>query len=108
MDSTRRTVIFMLLGTLILSLPTLLLVDVPKANETFLNIVLGWFIAKGSDAVGYLINSTQDSSVKTKAVIDMASNGGQPPLAQVLGPDTTATVTTGPAPDDFAIPAKPI
>lgn len=85
MDRLRQTIILTLIFTLVLSLPALLAFTIPEANKTFMNILIGWFIAKGSDAVGFLLNSTDRSQAK-----DAALNA----LATAAGAGTTTTTTT--------------
>lgn len=101
MNRTRATVICLLIATLMASLPTFLLMEPPAASETFLNIVLGWFIAKGSDAIAYLLGSTANSATRneamvraTDAMVDQVKGG-----AGLLAPSPqsgTATITAAP------------
>ncbi len=90
MNRLRAAVILFLLMVLAASIPTLMLLPVPDKAEQLLNVVLGFFIAKGGDAVAYLLNSTEGSKAKTEAIL--AASKPQPkPL---------------PA-DDFTIPSPP-
>jgi hypothetical protein len=65
---TRSIVIFLLIATLMASLPLFLFHRVPAEAKDYVLIVLGWFTAKGSDAIAYLINSTQDSGEKNQTI----------------------------------------
>lgn len=81
----------MLIGTLMLSIPILMIFNIKPDAKDMLNLVLGFFLAKGGDAVAYLLNSTAGSSQKTAAMVNMAR-------------DRRAD---DPAADDFTIPEPP-
>lgn len=104
MGFTRTAVIFMLIGTLMLSVPILMAWPIPPRAEQMLNLVLGFFLAKGGDAVAYLLNSTAGSNAKTDAVIDMAAQHRRQPQPVTVEnkPDNPVPVT-----DEFAIPDPP-
>ena len=78
MNRTRALVIYLLILTLMASIPTLMLLPIPDKAEQLLNVVLGFFIAKGGDAVAYLLNSTDGSKAKTDAMLALAEKA-QPP-----------------------------
>lgn len=69
MNRLRAIVIMFLLMVLAASIPTLMLLPLPEKAEQLLNVVLGFFIAKGGDAVAYLLNSTEGSKAKTDAIL---------------------------------------
>lgn len=96
MNKTRAVVIYLLILTLMGSIPTLLAWPIPAESKDLLNIVLGFFVAKAGDAIAYLLNSTEGSKAKTDAMVALASRAGDPP------PDPRPF-----PPDDLAIPDPP-
>lgn len=67
MDRLRQVVILLLIFTLMACLPIFLLIPVPERSEAFVNIIVGWFIAKGGDAIAWLLNSTEQSARRNAA-----------------------------------------
>lgn len=107
MTRLRAFVIVVLLLTLIAAVPTLLTVPIPEDSREVLVALLGWFMAKGSDAIGYLLNSTEGSKAKneataaalstaTQALADRSASDAASPLKtdNVSVEADTATVTT--------------
>lgn len=74
----------MLIGTLMASIPVLMLMPVPVDAADLLNLVLGFFLAKGGDAVAYLLNSTAGSNAKTDAMVDMSRRQNDKPQEVVV------------------------
>lgn len=96
MNKTRAFIIYLLILTLTGSIPLLLAVPIPDRAEQLLNVVLGFFIAKGGDAVAYLLNSTEGSKAKTDAMVDLARRSPPPTDPGRKFP-----------PDDLTIPEPP-
>ena len=69
MQRTRAVVIYLLILTLMGSIPILLVWPIPVESKDLLNIVLGFFVAKAGDAIGYLLNSNEGSKRKTDAMV---------------------------------------
>lgn len=130
MNRTRAAVILLLIATLMVSLPVFLTVPVRPDAKDYILIVLGWFTAKGSDAIAYLLNSTDNSARRsetmakaTDVLLDSVRGtgapvglGGAPPppgaaTVQVT-PPATVEVQAGPAaaprdPDEELFTPKP-
>lgn len=95
MNTTRAVVIYALILTLMGSIPTLLVSPIPADNKDLLIAVLGFFVAKAGDAIGYLLNSTAGSKTKTDAMVAMAT-AQPPPLPPV--PPLAGDIDIPPAP----------
>lgn len=67
MNRTRQIVIFALIATTIACLPTLLFVPVSERAEQYINILVGFFIAKAGDAINWLLGSTEASGKRNEA-----------------------------------------